>query len=103
MLTAVNEGRITLERLVEMISTNPKKIFHLPDNPDTYTKIDLDKKYHLDESELKTKCGHSPYRDHLLTGKVREVCIRGKIVYKDGEVLPYKNREELVIKRYGNN
>lgn len=100
MFTAVNERRISFERLIQMLTVNPAKIFHLPQSIDTYTVFDLNKTYYLDESELKTKCGYSPFKDHLLTGKVRAVFIKGQMVYKDGEVLPYKNREELVIKKY---
>src|SRR5258708_6141001 len=100
MLTAVNEGKISLERLIKMLTVNPQKIFHLPVTDETYTEIDLTKTYFLDESGLKTKCGHSPYKNHPLRGKVRKVCIRGQMVYKDGEIFPFHERKDLVIKNY---
>ena len=36
MLTAVNEGHLSLEQLEEKMCHNPRRIFNLPDQPDTY-------------------------------------------------------------------
>jgi carbamoyl-phosphate synthase/aspartate carbamoyltransferase/dihydroorotase len=106
MLNAVVDGRLTLEKLVDMICTKPKKIFNLPDLGVTYAKFDLSETYRLKKEDLKTKCGWSPFEmtGHFLTGRVMEVCIKGEIVYKDGEFLdrfmPVRNGSTLVLNYY---
>ena len=42
MLTAVRQGRLTLARLVELMATNPRRVFGLPDQPDTFVEVDPD-------------------------------------------------------------
>src|SRR3990167_3778032 len=43
LLTAVDNGTVTIERLIAMMSTNPKKIFNLPTQSNTYIEVDLSK------------------------------------------------------------
>lgn len=84
MLNAVAEGRLTLEQLVERVSTNPARIFHIPDQPETYALIDTEARYTLDTAALQTRCGWSPFEGHPLRGRICEVWIRGKRVFRDG-------------------
>jgi hypothetical protein len=39
LLTAVSEGKLTLEDVTNRLYTNPKKIFNLPDQPNTYVEV----------------------------------------------------------------
>jgi carbamoyl-phosphate synthase/aspartate carbamoyltransferase/dihydroorotase len=86
LLTAVAEGRLTLERLVELMALNPRRIFGLPEQPDTWVEIDPDATYHLSNQGLHTKCGWSPFSGMTVRGKVRRVVLRGKTVLEDGEI-----------------
>ncbi len=89
MLNAVREGRLSMERLIEMTATAPSRIFSIPLSEDTYALIDdLDQPYTLDVKTLQTKVGWSPFEGHPLAGRVREVVVRGQVVFKDGEFLP---------------
>jgi carbamoyl-phosphate synthase/aspartate carbamoyltransferase/dihydroorotase len=81
MLTAVTEKRLTLERLVTLMHTNPKRIFNLPDQPDTYIEVDPATHYTLSNDELQTKCGWSPFAGLALQGRVQRVTLRGRTVY----------------------
>jgi carbamoyl-phosphate synthase/aspartate carbamoyltransferase/dihydroorotase len=38
-LTAVHEGKLTLEDVVNRLYHNPKKIFNLPDQQNTYVEV----------------------------------------------------------------
>ena len=87
MLSAVDKGLITLERLVEMMSTNPKKIFSLPFQPNTFVEVDLSKKYKISNKGLFTKCGWTPFIGMTGKGKVRKVVIRNKTVFSDGKFM----------------
>lgn len=39
MLNAVNEGKISLEDVMNKLYHNPKKIFNLPEQPNTYVEV----------------------------------------------------------------
>ena len=88
MLTAVAQGRLTLERLVELMAHNPRRIFGLPKQPDTGVVIDPEASYSLPHQGLHTKCGWSPFSGMSVQGRIREVRLRGKTVFKDGKVAP---------------
>ena len=85
MLSAVGKGLLTFERLIALMSTNPKKIFSLPVQPDTFVEVDLSKKYKLSNKGLFTKCGWTPFMGMVGRGRVKKVVIRGETVFLDGK------------------
>lgn len=84
MLTAVDEGRLSLERVIELAAENPRRIWGLSCPDETYTLVDLEAEYTIDNDKLLTKCGWSPFAGKTVKGKVSETWIRGIKVY-DGE------------------
>ncbi len=89
MLTAASQGRLSYERVVDLMYTNPRKIFSLPEQPDTWIEVDPDAKYVFPDHPLYTKCGWSPFSDFPMQGKIRKVVFKGRDVVRDGEVLDY--------------
>lgn len=87
LLTSVNQGRLTLERLIQLTSKNPRKIFNIPDQPDTFVEVDTDIRYTIDDKLLYTKCGWTPFDGMEVKGKVKRVVLRGKTVFDQGEIL----------------
>jgi carbamoyl-phosphate synthase/aspartate carbamoyltransferase/dihydroorotase len=81
---AVREGRLTLERMIELIAATPRRIFGVTAPPDTHTTIDLDAEYVIKRTSLHTACGWSPFEGMCVVGKVTGVWIRGHHTY-DGE------------------
>ena len=55
LLTAVNDGKLTLDDLVARLHTNPKQIFSLPDQMDTYVEIDMDEDWLIPDKPLFSK------------------------------------------------
>ena len=86
MLTAVSLDRLTLERVIELMSDNPRRIFNLPDQSDTHVEIEL-APYTIRSADLKTKCGWTPFEGMIAAGGVKRVILRGKTVYENGRVL----------------
>lgn len=84
MVTAVHEQRLREEQLATLLATNAQRIWGLRVPDGTYTLIDLDQKYTIENRNLFTKCEWSPFDGMTVYGKVREVWIRGKQVF-DGE------------------
>ncbi|MBN1991553.1 MAG: amidohydrolase family protein [Anaerolineae bacterium] len=81
MLTAVQEGRLTLERLIELMATNPRRIFNLPAQADTYVEVDPQAQYTISNQDLQTKCGWTPFAGMIATGRVQRVILRGETVF----------------------
>ena len=87
LLTAVDKGLITRERLTEMMITNPRKIFKLPAQLNTYIEVDLSKKYQISNRGLFAKCGWTPFIGMTGIGKVRKVVIRKETIFSDGKFM----------------
>jgi len=87
LLTAVHEGRLTLERLVELTFYNPSRIFGITPPPDTWVEVDLNARYIISSTELKTKCAWTPFEGMAVWGKVRRVHLRGTKAYEEGNIL----------------
>lgn len=86
-LTAMSQGRLTLDDIVDRCIINPRRIFHLPEQPDTFVEIDPTARWTFDAGKTHTRCGWSPFDGFPLTGRIKSVTLRGKVVYNDGEVL----------------
>ncbi len=86
LLTAVREGRLSLERAIALVATNPRRIFGLQAPPETYTEIDPDVSYVIARQALFTACGWSPFEGMRVWGRVRRVVVRGQTAFEDGQV-----------------
>lgn len=80
LLDAYNAGKITLEKIVELTHTNPKKIFGLKETDD-WVLVDLNQVKIIKNEELKTKCGWSPFAGRELKGAPK-FTILNNIIYK---------------------
>ncbi|HEY3312430.1 MAG TPA: amidohydrolase family protein [Anaerolineales bacterium] len=87
LLTAVHAGRLTIDTLVEKAVTNPRQIFNLPVQPETWVELDERDVYQLRAAELHSRCGWTPFEGWKVRGRVRRVVLRGREAYKDGVVL----------------
>ena len=80
LLTAVSEHRLTMNRLKQLCFDNPKKIFNIKTDENTYIEVDERKEWVVDNKKLMTKCGWSPFHGWKVKGKVTQVFINGKKV-----------------------
>jgi carbamoyl-phosphate synthase/aspartate carbamoyltransferase/dihydroorotase len=87
LLTAVHEGRLTLEDIITRLIHNPQRIFNLPPQPETWMAIDPDAVFEIKAADSFSKCGWTPFEGWRVRGRVRTVTLRGQIVYRDGRVL----------------
>ena len=88
LFTAVREGRLGLERAVEVVSSAPRRIFGLdPAPPETYTLVDARVRRTVASGDLYTLCGWTPFAGMEVWGTIRRVVIRGAVAFEDGEVL----------------
>lgn len=87
LLTAVSEGRLTLEDVVLRLSERPRRIFGLPEAADSHVEVDLDARYELQAAEMHSRCGWTPFEGHPVQGRVQRVVRRGEVAFEDGRVL----------------
>ncbi len=85
LLNAVNEGKISLEKVIEMTSTNPRRIFNIPEN-DSQVEVDMDEEYIISGKDLFTKCGWTPFEGMKVKGKIKKVTLRGKVIFENGKI-----------------
>ncbi len=81
LLTAMDQKKITLQQIIERCYTNPLRIFHLPEQKNTYVEV-VRKLNIVRGSKLFTKCRWSPFEGWKLHYRVRTVTLRGRLVYR---------------------
>lgn len=84
----VNKGIITLERLVELMSINPRKVFRIegginPGDRADIVLLDLDKEWRVDSSKFYSQGRVTMFDGREMKGDIRMTIHRGNIVYED--------------------
>uniref|UniRef100_UPI000EF55C47 CAD protein n=2 Tax=Homo sapiens TaxID=9606 RepID=UPI000EF55C47 len=87
LLTAVSEGRLSLDDLLQRLHHNPRRIFHLPPQEDTYVEVDLEHEWTIPSHMPFSKAHWTPFEGQKVKGTVRRVVLRGEVAYIDGQVL----------------
>jgi carbamoyl-phosphate synthase/aspartate carbamoyltransferase/dihydroorotase len=87
LLTAVKEGRLTINDLWKKLYYNPKRIFNLPDQENTYIEVDIDEEWIIPNAMPFSKAGWTPFAGKKVVGRVRRVVLRNEVAFVDGQVL----------------
>jgi carbamoyl-phosphate synthase/aspartate carbamoyltransferase/dihydroorotase len=87
LLTSVAGGRLTMDDLLEKMNSNPRKIFHLPEQPETWVEVDQGSEYEIHAADQFSRCGWTPFEGWKVKGRVRKVVLRGREAYRDGKIL----------------
>ena len=93
MLTAVRDGKITLKRMVELLSENTARIFGLAPAKGSLrvgadadiVVVDIDNEFTVDNKDLVThgRDVMRMYNDFRLTGRPVHTIVRGRVVMRD--------------------
>jgi dihydroorotase-like cyclic amidohydrolase len=94
LLTQFNRGRISLRRVVEVLSEKPGKVFGfktkgcLKTGYDAdLTIVDLKKKFTIDSSKFYSKAKYSPFDGWEVIGKPVQTWVQGKLIMDDGAIV----------------
>ena len=79
-----------MDDIILRMHTNPKRIFNLPDQPETWVEVDENAEYEIRAADMHSRCGWTPFEGWQVKGRVKRVVLRGKEAYKDGVVLAEK-------------
>jgi dihydropyrimidinase len=87
----VAKGRVTIERLVDLLATTPARRFGLPRKGQIAPGFDADlvlfdpsAQRTIKAAELHHTSDYTPYEGLPVTGEVRSVFVRGRAVIRDG-------------------
>jgi carbamoyl-phosphate synthase/aspartate carbamoyltransferase/dihydroorotase len=86
-LALVHEGLLSLDSLIERTYTNPRRIFGLPEQPNTWVEVDPDADWIVRGAQLHSRSGWTPFEGMWLRGRVTRVVLRGQEAYHNGSVL----------------
>lgn len=94
MLNFVNEGLISLERLVHVMSINPAQIFKVKGKGGIYigqdadfSVVDMNRKQTITNDWIVSRSGWTPYHNVEVQGWPVATIIRGEVVMENGQVL----------------
>ena len=93
MLGLVSEGVLTIERMVELMAHNPAIIFDVrnrgflrPGYQADITVVRPNSPWTLNASDIRSKCGWSPFEGHEFNWRVEKTLCNGHIVFDEGRV-----------------
>jgi allantoinase len=108
MFTAVKQGRLELDRMVQLICENPARIFGLYPKKGVimvgsdadFVIFNPDKKGKIDKEKMFTKCRDSAlvYDGWEVFGQPEKTIVRGEIVFEYGKILVKPGYGEIVKK-----
>ncbi len=87
LLTAVHEGRLTIEDIVERCVTGPQRVYGIPAQPDTWIEVEVDTPYTLRNEAMHTRVGWTPFAGKTVLGRVERVILRGRELFAGGKIL----------------
>jgi len=94
LLDGVAHGRLTFSQLVSLRSERPATLYGLIGQKGFLRVgcdadiifVDMNRKRVLDNKQIVSKCGWTPYHGREITGDVVLTMVRGKVVMKDGAI-----------------
>lgn len=106
LLDAVNSGKLSLRRVVELTSRNPAGVFGIenkgiiaPGYDADLTVVDMNMKKKVENRNLFTKCGWSPFDGKILKGWPVMTIVRGNVVFDGSGIYEIPGREIVFNQR----
>ena len=94
MLNHVNDGKLSLNQLINLVCENPVKIFGIKNKgfikegyDADFTIVDMNKTIEIKNANIESKCGWSPFDGYKFKGSPIATIINGKIKMKDGKII----------------
>jgi dihydroorotase len=104
MLDKVNEGKISLERVVEKMAHAPAILFKVKERGfirEGYCAdlvlVKPEAGEVVNKTNLLYKCGWSPFEGHQFTHQIHSTYVNGNCVYENGRVMENSNGERLLF------
>jgi len=106
MLNHVNNGKISIFKLCELISTNPAKLYKAINKGEIkldydadLTIVDLSKEVKITDEMMANKSGWTPYNNKTVKGWPVMTIVNGKVIMKDGKLIDTPNGKPVLFDR----
>lgn len=104
MLEFYQQGKISLERIVEKMCHAPADCFRVDGRGyldegawADVVIVDLEKEWQVAKENVHYKCNWSPFEGHTFKGQVEQVIVSGHLAYRHGEFFEKKKGERLLF------
>ena len=94
MLNHVNNGKLSLKQLIKLVCENPIRIFGIKNKgfikkgyDADFTIVNMNKDIKIQNKNIESKCGWSPFNGYSFKGSPIATIINGKIKMLDGKIL----------------
>jgi dihydroorotase len=103
MLTMVRKNRISLARVVQLLSEKPAEIFNLRDrgglsqgNKADLVVVDYNQRFRVDASKFQSKAKYSPFDGWEVQGKPVKTFVNGLLVMDEQEIVAKAGSGEVI-------
>jgi len=94
MIDHVNNKKLTLEQLINLMCENPCKIFGIKNKgfikqgyDADFTIVDMHKEVVIKNEMIASKCGWTPFNNYKVKGFPTDTIVNGVLVMSDGKIL----------------
>lgn len=94
MLNHVHEGRLSLERFVEMVTENPRRIFGIKNKgriavgfDADFTIVDIKKQRTIENKWIVSRCGWTPFDGMKVMGWPVHTILRGQMAMSEDQII----------------
>jgi carbamoyl-phosphate synthase/aspartate carbamoyltransferase/dihydroorotase len=74
------DGRLTTGQIKQLLHDNPKRIFAIPDQDETFVEFELGAQFAIGEHGYRSKSGWSPFEGWPVPARVAKVVLRGQAI-----------------------
>ena len=104
MLNHVNDGKLSINQLVNLVCENPVKIFGIKNKgfikkgyDADFTIVDMNKKIVIKNENIESKCGWSPFDGFEFKGTPIFTIINGNTKMKNGQLIGNPEGKPLIF------
>lgn len=99
MLNYVNEGKLTLDRMMELLCKNPAKLFNLKakgkidiDMDADFSIVDMNEEFVIEDADQETRSGWTPFHGKKIKGRPFMTIVGGQIAMENNTVQNIKGK-----------
>ena len=93
MMNHVHQGKFSLEKFVQLVTENPRRLFQVKNKgrievgfDADFTLVDLKKEKEITNKWIASKCGYTPFDGMKVTGWPVKTILKGEVVMQDDQV-----------------
>ena len=106
MLNHINDGKLTLSQLINLVCENPVRIFGIQNKgfikegyDADFTIVNMNKTIEIKNKNIESKCKWSPFDGFKFKGTPTSTIVGGNIKMKDGKILGEPEGAPLVFNK----